>query len=329
MKILITGALGTVGLPLFEKLNSSGSNLVTGLDINYTHKENIFRCDISKFRQLENSIAKSNPEIVYNLAAEFGRWNGENHYENVWETNVIGLKHLLKLQETYGFRIVHFSSSEVYGDYPEIMSESVMDKVPIQQMNDYAISKWVNELQILNAQEFLKANHEKKKSENHLRNEIPPPILDDLVKLDIVRVRLFNTYGPGEYFHPFRSAICKFIYAAITGKEFTVHQGHNRSHTYISDAVHALANISTNFVPGEVYNIGSDNLATMEHVAELVVEHSGCSPSLLKLADSEPNTTTTKVVDISTARRDLDLSDSVSLNEGIKNTVKWMRSVYS
>ncbi|MEM2261385.1 MAG: hypothetical protein QXK24_02925 [Ignisphaera sp.] len=39
--------------------------------------------------------------------------------------------------------MIFFSSAEVYGDYDGVMSEDVMDRVPIKQINDYAISKWV------------------------------------------------------------------------------------------------------------------------------------------------------------------------------------------
>ena len=45
--------------------------------------------------------------------------------------------------------MIFFGSAEVYGDYDGVMSEDVMDTVPIKQMNDYALVKWVNELQIL------------------------------------------------------------------------------------------------------------------------------------------------------------------------------------
>jgi hypothetical protein len=37
--------------------------------------------------------------------------------------------------------MVHFSSSEVYEDYEDVMPEPVMDDFEIKQMNDYAISK--------------------------------------------------------------------------------------------------------------------------------------------------------------------------------------------
>ena len=128
-------------------------------------------------------------DVVYHLAAEFGRWNGEDYYENLWRTNAVGTKNIIRMQEREGFQAVYFSSSEVYGDYDGVMSEDVMDRVEIKQINDYAMSKWVNEMQILNS-----ATQYGTKS---------------------VRVRLFNTYGPGEYYSPYRSVICLFCYRIL------------------------------------------------------------------------------------------------------------------
>jgi nucleoside-diphosphate-sugar epimerase len=53
-----------------------------------------------------------------------------------------------EMQKKYKFRLIGFSSSEVYGDYEGVMSEDVMEKYEIKQMNDYAMTKWVNEMQI-------------------------------------------------------------------------------------------------------------------------------------------------------------------------------------
>ena len=50
----------------------------------------------------------------------------------MWQTNAIGTKNIIHLQEKYGFRLVHFSSSEVYGDYEGVMLEERNRQVPNQ-----------------------------------------------------------------------------------------------------------------------------------------------------------------------------------------------------
>ena len=202
-KILITGSKGVVGSWLIKILSERG-HAIFGVDlthhagsVGFEHEMSrsdftYARCDVGNYRQLERIFEKAGPfDYVYHCAAEFGRWNGEDYYEQVWMTNAIGTKNVIRLQEKLGFKLIHFSSSEVYGDYPNVMTEDIMDKVEIKQMNDYALSKWVNEQQIRNST----IKHGTK----------------------TITVRLFNTYGPGEWYHPYRSVNCKFCYHALHG----------------------------------------------------------------------------------------------------------------
>jgi nucleoside-diphosphate-sugar epimerase len=79
-----------------------------------------------------------------------------------------------------------------------------------------------------------------------------------------VVVRLFNTYGPGEYYSPYRSVNCRFLYCALHGLPWTVFRGHSRTSTYLADTVRTVANISDSFKPGETYNIGGTDLHSIE-----------------------------------------------------------------
>jgi dTDP-glucose 4,6-dehydratase len=182
------------------------------------------------------------------------------------------------------------------------MEEEVMSKVPIRQMNDYAMSKWVNELQAL--------NH----SEMH--------------GTETVRVRLFNTYGPGEHYSPYRSVICRFCYCALARRPITVFKGHHRTSTYIDDCVSALATIAENFKPGEVYNISSDDYHTIEEAARLVIEAANADPKIATYKDAEPFTTIDKKVSATKAKRDLGMSTTVRLPDGIRRTIEWMQKEY-
>lgn len=313
MKILITGSKGVIGSKLFEVLEQRG-HLVFGLDLYHTNdiyghdlgskdRENYARCDISEYRQIRAIVNHFKPELVYNCAAEFGRWNGEHFYEKIWKSNAIGTKNVIRLQEEKDFKLIHCSSSEVYGDYNGVMYEDVMDKVAITQMNDYAMSKWVNEMQIMNSQ--------------------------SMYSTETVRVRFFNTYGVGEWYHPFRSVNCVFCYNLLHNQPVKVFRGHTRTSTYIDDAVNTFANISDNFRKGEVYNITSDYQHSIEELAKIVQKYTCCDPNLISYLDnSEILTTKVKLTNADKIKKHLGHKNSVTLDEGVKRTVEWMKDFY-
>jgi dTDP-glucose 4,6-dehydratase len=241
-------------------------------------------------------------DCVYHLAAEFGRYNGEDYYENLWTTNVIGTKNLLALQQEKGFRMVFFSSSEVYGDYEGVMSEEVMEQHPIRQLNDYAMTKWVSEMQVQNAAAMFGA--------------------------ETVRVRLFNIYGPGEHYSPYRSAICIFCYCALMDLPYKVYLGHHRTSLFIADAVSTLGNILDNFHPGRVYNVGGTEYHDMKEVSDMILNYLGRQDDKVEYVEVEPWTTRNKRVDVNRAIKDLGHSPKVLLEEGVPRTIEWMRDEY-
>jgi dTDP-glucose 4,6-dehydratase len=314
MRILVTGGLGTIGAGLIKELRSRGHHIVS-CDLHHQSDEVGFslstdvevplyaRCDVGEFRQIERVFERLGPfEYVYHCAAEFGRWNGEDFYETLWRTNAVGAKNLIRLQERLKFRLIHFSSSEIYGDYPGLMVETVMDEYEIKQLNDYAMTKWVNEMQVRNSAAQYGT--------------------------ETVVVRLFNTYGPGEYYSPYRSVNCRFLYCALKGLPWTVFRGHSRTSTYLADTVRTLANISERFKPGETYNIGGSDLHSIEELSDVVLKITNADPSLVRHQDSEILTTKFKRVDTSKSVRDLDHKNSYGLEDGMRLTAEWMRGVY-
>jgi dTDP-glucose 4,6-dehydratase len=313
-RILVTGGLGTVGGGLVNELRTRGHHVVS-CDLPHQPNEIGFsltpdleiplyaRCDVSEFRQIERVFERMGPfDYVYHCAAEFGRWNGEDFYETLWRTNAIGTKNIIRLQERLKFRLIHFSSSEVYGDWPDLMVETVMDEYEIKQLNDYAMTKWVNEMQIRNSRAQYGT--------------------------ESVVVRLFNTYGPGEYYSPYRSVNCRFLYCALHGLPWTVFRGHARTSTYLADTVRTLGNITKNFKDGETYNIGGRDVHNIEQLSDVVLKVTGAKPSLVQYRDSEILTTKFKNVDTTKSVRDLDHKNSYSLEDGMRITAEWMRDVY-
>lgn len=299
--ILITGGLGAVGSQLTEELEQRGHDVWVA-DLPWHERDQYHRCDVSQYRQLAEIFEEQEFDNVYHLAAEFGRKNGEDFYETMWESNAVGTKNILRLQQEHGFRLIFSSSSEVYGDYDEVMTEDVPRTTGVQQLNDYAISKWVNEQQILNSA--------------------------DRYGTETVRVRLFNTYGPGEKYSDYRSVVSKFCYRALNDMPYHVYENHHRSFTYVGDTVRTLANIVENFHPGEVYNIAGQEYHSIKELSDMILDCLDKNDSKVEYRGTEEHNTLNKRASIEKAKNDLGHEVTVSLQEGIPKTIKWMRNHY-
>ena len=129
----------------------------------------IKRCNIQHHRQVDTMMAWADPDLVVHLAAEFGRWNGEAHYEDLWLTNVVGTKHRSDSCPAYGSKIIFASSSEGYGNCAGVMMDSATPNY-YHPLNEYATTKQVNEIQLENARRMH--------------------------GVESMVVRIFNTYGP-------------------------------------------------------------------------------------------------------------------------------------
>lgn len=300
--ILVTGGLGAVGSPLVSELESRGHDVWVA-DQLWSDRERYYRADVGEYRQLERVFDQQEFDYVYHLAAEFGRKNGEMAYETMWTSNVVGSKNVLRLQRQHDFRMVFTSSSEVYGDYRDVMEEAVpLEAGGIRQLNDYAISKWVNELQIMNA--------------------------TDRYGTETVRARLFNTYGPGERYSEYRNVVCKFCFRALHDMPYHVYESHHRPFTFVGDTVDTLANIVDSFRPGEVYNVASADYRSVADLSDVVLDYLDKDDEKVEYRGTEAHNTLNKKVSIEKASRDLDHDPSTTIEEGVPKTVEWMRAHY-
>lgn len=303
---MVTGGAGFIGTNLVFELEKRGHEVIA-CDVYNTEREHYIRADVKNFRQIERIFDNHTFDFVYHLAAEYGRWNGEDYYENLWQTNVIGTKHMLRLQEKQKFRMIFFSSAEVYGDYTGVMTEDVMEKNPIKdtyQMNDYAITKWAGELMCMNSAKMFGT--------------------------ETVRVRPVNCYGPHEHYTPYRGFIPKFIYHALYNKPYTVFKGHTRIIDFVEDSCRTWANIAENFIPGEVYNVAGrpEWERDIKQYSDLILKAVGRDDSLVHYEEAEPFTTQIKTIDCSKAIRDLNHNPVIPPEEGIARTVEWMKEYY-
>ena len=300
-KILVTGSKGTLARPLVRELVRRGHE-VWQTDLMHQPDERYIRADVSSYRQLER-VFQQDYDFVYHLAAEFGRINGEEYYDTLWKTNVIGTRHILEFQRRKCFKLIFASSSEIYGDrHRGILSEDIPLQESIMQHNDYATTKWVNEIQILN-----------------FERRYGSPCM---------RLRFFNAYGPGEYYHPYRSVVCLFCYRALHRMPYTVYEGYHRVFMYIDDFIPTLAGVVDNFIPGEVCNIGGVEFRSVEDLSSIILNYLGQDDSLVTYLPEDQHNVLNKRPDITRARKLLGHDPKVILEEGVPRTIEWMKQVY-
>lgn len=300
-KILVTGSKGTLGVPLVNYLKKQGHE-IWQIDLAHQADENYIRADVSKYRQLER-VFEHDYDFVYHLAAEFGRINGEEYYDTLWETNVIGTRNILEWQKKKNFKLIFASSSEIYGDkHAEVLSEDIPLNQSIIQHNDYATTKWVNEIQIMNF-------------EKRYGNQC-------------MRLRFFNAYGPGEYYHHYRSVIALFCYRALFNLPYDVYEGYHRVFMYIDDFIPTLAKASENFIPGEVVNIGGEEFRSVKDASDMILNYLKKDDSKVTYQPEDKHNVVNKRPDISKAKKLFGHDPKVTLEEGIPKTIEWMKSVY-
>lgn len=304
MKIVVTGSAGTLGRPLVDELRERGHD-VWGIELQHIGLPQTLRADVGDYRQLRQALDRIGDfDVMYHLAAEFGRINGEEHYETVWRTNAIGTRNVLELQRERGFRHIFASSSEVYGEAEaDYINEHYLLLNPQPRLtNDYAISKRVNEEQVAN--------------------------FGVRYGTETMTLRFFNAYGPGERYHDYRSVVCLFAYRLLTGQPITVYEGYQRVFLYAGDFIPSLANAADNFMAGEVINLGGDEFVEVSDMANMLLEITGADPGLVKHLPLDAHNVTSKRPDISKARTILGHHPRTRLAQGLPLTVDWMRKHY-
>ena len=303
MRILVTGSEGTIGRPLCKQLRQIGHE-VFRCDLQHATGSSYRRADVANYRQMQSVFDHFGEiDLVYHLAAEFGRINGEEYYDTLWQTNAIGTRNILELQRWKSFKLIFASSSEVYGNLKMgFLNESMTESIPIVQHNDYALTKWVNEVQIMNFER---------------RYNTP-----------IMRLRFFNAYGPGERYHDYRSVVCLFCYRALHGIPYEVYEGYDRVFMYIDDFIPTLAEAAERFVPGEVVNIGGHEYRSVRDLSDLILDTLGKDDSLVTYRSLDAHNIKSKRPNISKAKQLLGHNPKVTLEEGVPKTIDWMVEEY-
>ena len=147
-RILVTGALGQIGIELLEALSEKfGYENIIASDIRSFDQLEInvqkyVELDVLDIEKLERVIVENEINEIYHLAAILSA-NGEKNPQLCWKINVNGLLNVLELAKKYKFRVFSPSSIAVFG--PDA-GKLALQKSPLNPSTLYGITKVTGEL---------------------------------------------------------------------------------------------------------------------------------------------------------------------------------------
>jgi UDP-glucuronate decarboxylase len=308
MKILVTGGAGFIGSHLCEKLVGAGhdvlcvDNYFTGSKANVAHLLGnplfeVMRHDVTFPLYVE-------VDRIFNLACPASPIHYQFDPVQTTKTSVHGAINMLGLAKRVKARILQASTSEVYGD-PEVhpQTEAYWGRVnPIGPRGCYDEGKRCAETLFF---------------DYHRQH-----------KLEIKVARIFNTYGPRMLPDDGR-VVSNFIVQALRGQDVTIYGDgtQTRSFCYIDDLVAGLLKLMDS--PAELtgpVNLGNPVEFTMRDLAEMTLKLTGSRSKLVfrPLPQDDPRQ---RQPDIALARTSLAWAPTVPLEEGLKRTIAYFRSV--
>jgi len=308
MPVLVTGAGGFIGSHLAEYLASNGAKVRAM--VRYSSSGGAGWLEPSPFRSeidiihgdvrdsLSVERAMDGCRIVFHLAALIGIPYSYSAPDSYVDTNVQGTLNILNAARRHNVRVVHTSTSEVYGS---ALYTPIDEKHPLQGQSPYSATKIGADMLV----------------ESYFRS----------FESDVVTVRPFNTYGPRQ---SARAIIPTVISQCLAGKS-EIMLGDltpTRDLNFVSNTVYgfALASLSQK-VTGEVINFGTGKEISISQLASEIIRLTGSNAEVLQ----DPNRLRPKKSEVnrllcenSKARTLLDWEPIVSLDEGLEETISWI-----
>ncbi len=307
-KILVTGGAGFLGSHLCEKLLAAGGDVLC-VDNYFTgSKQNIAHLAANPYFELvRHDITFPlyvEVDQIYNLACPASPVHYQFDPVQTTKTSVHGAINMLGLAKRVKARILQASTSEVYGD-PEVhpQTEDYLGRVnPIGPRSCYDEGKRCAETLFF---------------DYHRQH-----------KLEIKVARIFNTYGPRMHPNDGR-VVSNFIVQALKNDDITLYGDglQTRSFCYVDDLVAALVKLmdSATAFTGPV-NLGNPAEVSMRALAEKILALTGSKSKLAfkPLPQDDPKQ---RQPDIALARKELGWQPHTALDDGLKETIRYFRTL--
>jgi len=312
--ILITGGAGFVGSNLTKRLLNDGHKVICIDNLSTGRKENLKSVwNYPYFYFIEHDIINEIPVFnlpnkineIYNLASPASPPKYQKDPLFTLNTSVIGIKNVLGLAIRHNAKILHASTSEIYGDpivHPQ--TESYWGNVnTIGPRSCYDEGKRVAETYCyLYGLEY---------------------------GIDYKLIRIFNTYGPNMDPEDGR-VISNFINQALNNKNITIYGDglQTRSFQYIDDLIDGMIKVmeTDSDFHGPI-NLGNPNEFTISELSNIIYELIPETKSKIEYKEFPTDDPTKRKPDISLAKEKLEWEPHVELKEGLIKTINYFKSI--
>ena len=323
MKLLVTGGAGFIGSAVVRQAIADGHEVVNLDALTYaaslSNVASVASSPAYRFEQadirdrgaLDRIFAEHQPDAVMHLAAESHVDRSIDGPAEFIDTSVVGTYTLLEAARAYwgggrgkagrDFRFHHISTDEVFGTLGA--TGAFTEETPYAPNSPYSASKAASD---------------------HLVRA-----WGETYGLPVVASNCSNNYGP---FHFPEKLIPVVILNALAGRDIPVYgAGENvRDWLYVEDHARALLLVATQGRLGESYNIGgnaeAENIEIVRRICALMDEMSpegGPHERLITFVTDRPGHDFRYAIDATKIRDELGWQPSVTLDEGLRRTVRW------
>jgi UDP-glucose 4-epimerase len=308
--ILITGGAGFIGSSLVRAALAEPDvkRVVVLDDLSSGKSDNLaevadritlFEGDVRDRALLERSFA--GVDAVFHLAAVASVLHTIERPDYGHEVNLDATFGVLRaaVERKVG-RVVFAASAAAYGNGPDLPKREGMAPEP---RSPYAVQKLAGEA-------YLRTFYES-------------------YGLETVSVRFFNVFGPRQDpSSPYSGVLSIFSDCLLEGRRPTIFGAgdQSRDFVFVDDVVQALllAAKSPN-APGQVYNCGTGRRTSLNQVWTVMQGIAGADlPAVY--GPERPGDVLHSEADITKARRELGFEPKVSLEEGLRRTLAWIRA---
>jgi UDP-glucuronate decarboxylase len=318
--VLVVGGAGFIGSHLCDELIKTCKvicldNFSTGNERNIDHlfAEPDFaflRYDISNPIDLESEQSLQKFKIqfqgiqeIYNLACPNSAKNFQKNCEATLLANSYAVKNVLDLAKKYEAKLLHFSSSVVYGprrgDNPKIKEDDIGSVDFLSERACYDEGKRF-------AETFVHTYRE-------------------MYGVDAKIIRIFRTYGPRMPLND-NQMIPDFVSNALDNKDLVIYgdEGFTSSFCYVSDVIDAALKIMETELVGPL-NIGSDVDVKLADLAQKIIDQVG-SQSKIVYESAHFFMTELCLPDITLATNNLGWLPVITLDKGLEKTIDELRA---